>query len=308
MVQTNRGGPARAVRSSRRGAGSTRDHCEGVLTRRANRQPERELPPCAHQVVRAPGREPRGVPSEVVVAEHVHGEARRELDADGLEPGDDRGELVTRRPRDRRPTRNPEIAAAKIGSSNRTVPASSPLGLHHDRIASPSSNAIVPCPSVSRSTRHVPRSGSRANSRLEILRSPWQCRRGVTGSVGQRPRDRQDLASEVDALRVATRCVDVLREPREVRRGVVYARARERVVVAKIGDGAVEPADEHAARLGPLRRSARDARSRRRSRSARATRAPSCSSHARPSSVRIKPRRGQPASRRGVRSPPRCRG
>jgi len=86
--------------------------------------------------------------------------------------------------------RNPRIAASKIARSNVTAPASSPRGLHHERIASPSSNASVDRPSVSRSTRQRPRGAASAppvagsNIRFEIFRSPWQCRCGTSGSAG----------------------------------------------------------------------------------------------------------------------------
>ena len=76
------------------------------------------------------------------------------------------------------------------------------------------------------------------------------------GHRRQRGRGGEDVARERGGLGIGgARAVGrgVRGEAREVRGGVVDARAREGVVVDEIGDRAVEPADQLAAGLGPAR-------------------------------------------------------
>src|SRR3954470_17544581 len=72
------------------------DQVEGLGPRGADRPPPTELALCARQVMGAARRKPRGVPAEVLVAEGVDREPRRELEAHGLQADDDRALLVGR--------------------------------------------------------------------------------------------------------------------------------------------------------------------------------------------------------------------
>ena len=93
--------------------------------------------------------------------------------------------------------------AARIAASTRAPPSLSSVALHHDRSASPSSTASVPCASVSRSQSARATGASCAKRMLVALGSPWMIRTGRRLRSGSaRPRAR--MASASGARRVST--------------------------------------------------------------------------------------------------------